>query len=358
MPRFQPRWPPVTSHWLDLSDESRVRHRRARLTAWFTLSSCLSNVTLPFGGIPGIPPQPWAIPVILVQAAITGLLFRRGTRVLDGQFVAIQLAVAATTTPLLIMSVARGSLRSAELVLLVPLLLAVVFCTTRLQAGLVVLACISGAALVTRHRIVDTVDTVAQAVGQLIVFMLLAAIVRSLRDSAHDALIVAKKGEITDPLTGLPNRRGFERLGSHTWGRRAQDRQHVAVLLLDIDHFKQVNDTMGHAAGDEVLRRFAEVLVENSRSSDLVVRLGGEEFAVLCPTEPGEGIVIAERLRACVERDLAPVTVSIGVEESVPTPSAAETDPSSALWNAVAVADSQLYRAKRDGRNRVVAHHA
>jgi diguanylate cyclase (GGDEF)-like protein len=331
-----------------------LRRRRARLTAWFTLLSCLANLSLPFTGSPGVPPQPLAIPWVLAQVLLTGLLAWRGARATDGQFVAIQFLVVATATPLLIMSVARGSLRSAELVLLVPLLLAAVFCATRVQAGLVALACACGAAMVTAHRITGPGDAVVQSTGQLLVFTLLAVIVRSLRDSAHEALIVAKKGEITDPLTGLPNRRGFERLGGHTWGRRAADRQRVAVLVLDIDHFKQVNDTLGHAAGDQLLRQFADVLVANSRSADLVVRLGGEEFAVLCPTEPGEGSVIAERLRACIESTLAPVTVSIGVVESVPEPPVAEADTTSALWNAVAVADSRLFQAKHEGRNRVV----
>jgi diguanylate cyclase (GGDEF)-like protein len=347
-------WSRVERQGFDLTHDIAMRRRRGRLTGWFTLTSSAANAALPFGAVPGVPRQPLVGFVLLGQLILTTVLFRRAEKITDYQFTAVMLLVVGMATPVLMMSVTRGSLRSVEEVLLVPLLLAAVFCGTRIQAGVVVGTCILGQAVITNHRIINTADVISQSVGQLICFGLLALIVRGLRDSAHNALASAKKGEITDPLTGLPNRRGFERLGGHAWGRPAGgDRRHVALLVLDIDNFKHINDTLGHPAGDDVLRRFAQVLVEHTRSPDVVVRLGGEEFAVLTPAERGEGALIAERLRAAIERDLFPITVSIGVVEANRAPAG---DPeTAALWRAVALADAALYEAKRNGRNRVVA---
>lgn len=155
----------------------------------------------------------------------------------------------------------------------------------------------------------------------------------------------------TDTLTGLPNRRSFmSRLTAAA--REAHHRAGGAgvVMMLDIDHFKRVNDTWGHAVGDEVLQHFAEVVRQSLRRGDAAGRLGGEEFAVLLPgTGIEDGRALAERLRerieaqpaATSEGDIA-VTVSIGV-------AALGDRPEQALDQA----DSALYRAKSSGRNRV-----
>jgi two-component system cell cycle response regulator len=129
---------------------------------------------------------------------------------------------------------------------------------------------------------------------------------------------------------------------------------------MDIDYFSRVNNTYGHLAGDDVLRQFAQRLLECIRSFDLACRYGGEEFVVaLSDTDPNVACVVGERLRRAVEKStfsveqataLIPVTVSIGVASST-----GEGDSSAALLRR---ADQALYRAKAEGRNRVIAEAA
>jgi diguanylate cyclase (GGDEF)-like protein len=184
-----------------------------------------------------------------------------------------------------------------------------------------------------------------------VVLVVTGASVRLLRELAVSALVDSRRSEVTDPLTGLVNRRGLERLVEPYWQRRASAGQCVLVMVVDVDHFKQINDTQGHASGDEVLRRLGEVLFASLRSEDVAVRLGGEEFLILCDATGGEGEQIAERLRQVVEDELRPVTVSIGVFET--HPHSADLLPDS-VWSAVDVADGALYKAKDRGRNCVV----
>ena len=158
---------------------------------------------------------------------------------------------------------------------------------------------------------------------------------------------------LTDPLTQLPNRRhGLDFLASE-WAFAQSNSLPMACLLLDIDHFKRINDTYGHAAGDAVLRQLAELLKRASRAEDLVFRYGGEEFAAVLPNATARAAVqIAERIRSVVEKysflwegQTIPVTLSIGVASL----HGAEMD-SQALIQA---SDAALFEAKRNGRNRV-----
>jgi diguanylate cyclase (GGDEF)-like protein len=153
-----------------------------------------------------------------------------------------------------------------------------------------------------------------------------------------------------DRLTGLLNRRAFDEAIAEALARRRRLNENVAVLMLDIDHFKQINDRHGHAAGDEVLRAVATELVSSMREIDRVFRVGGEEFVVLLhDANQGAAEAAAERVRAAIAarpvtvdgRDI-PVTVSVGV--------AVARVAADGLLRA---ADSALYRAKIDGRNRV-----
>jgi len=172
-----------------------------------------------------------------------------------------------------------------------------------------------------------------------------------LRESVNNTLALA----VTDELTGLYNRRYFERhLGVMLGKAQAQERD-MALMILDIDFFKAVNDTHGHDAGDAVLREFAGRLKRNIRGVDLACRFGGEEFVVLMPdTDPEQAEAVAERVRqAMAERPFEiglarplSITISIGVALNE---SLADT-PESLLKRA----DVALYRAKRGGRNRVI----
>jgi diguanylate cyclase (GGDEF)-like protein len=153
-----------------------------------------------------------------------------------------------------------------------------------------------------------------------------------------------------DTLTGLPNRRACDERLLLEFERMRRSGLVYAVMVLDIDHFKQVNDGHGHAAGDQVLRHVADLLRGQLRSTDFVGRSGGEEFLVLLPqTPPDEALRVAQKLRHGVDTSDAPVvghvTLSIGVSMGEP----GQGDPEMA----VRLADDQLYRAKQNGRNRV-----
>ena len=168
--------------------------------------------------------------------------------------------------------------------------------------------------------------------------------------AAHKRLL---QDALTDPLTALPNRRkGLDFLASEALLSQSTGTP-LACLMIDIDHFKPINDTYGHAAGDTILCHLAKILKRTSRAEDLVFRYGGEEFvAVLTHTSLHNALRIAERMRAHVEKTSfrwekrhIPVTVSIGVASG----SGRQMD-ASALIEA---ADAALYRAKQAGRNRV-----
>ncbi len=164
---------------------------------------------------------------------------------------------------------------------------------------------------------------------------------------------VHKTAASVDPLTGLLNRRGFSEATTRMIEREAKAGRPVTVMIFDIDHFKSVNDRFGHPAGDEVLRVFANVVATTLRITDLVGRVGGEEFAALLPCGMEEAMTAAERVREAFEAsgvaiDDAPLetTVSIGVAGGP-----ADTE----LEVLMASADTALYQAKRGGRNRVQA---
>ena len=158
-----------------------------------------------------------------------------------------------------------------------------------------------------------------------------------------------------DALTGLTNRRAFEIALAREVDRVARIGEPALVLMIDIDHFKAVNDTHGHAAGDEVLKVVAQALADGIRPMDTLARVGGEEFAMILPNcPPAFGFGVAERLRLKVrgrrtrigpDREIA-VTVSIG---GAFAPQWVRSTP--ALW--IERADRQLYRAKAEGRDRV-----
>ena len=156
----------------------------------------------------------------------------------------------------------------------------------------------------------------------------------------------------TDPLTGLANRhRFFEAAAAEI--KRAQRRgPPPAVLMVDLDHFKQVNDSLGHEAGDVALRRVATLCRTLLRSQDLACRLGGEEFAVLLPeTSPEGALALAERLRRAVESlrlDGHSARLSVSVGAAVVTPEEPSVNP------ALARADQAMYAAKRAGRNKAM----
>ena len=162
---------------------------------------------------------------------------------------------------------------------------------------------------------------------------------------------------LLDGLTGVPNRRRFDEAFEIEWRRNARAASSLSLAMIDIDAFKQYNDHYGHLAGDDCLREVARALQRAlKRPGDMLARYGGEEFVVILPSTPlSGGLVTATQLLDAVRTLQLPhekspvaahVTISIGVAAAVPGP---ETSPA----RLVAAADEMLYRAKREGRNRV-----
>ena len=158
-----------------------------------------------------------------------------------------------------------------------------------------------------------------------------------------------------DALTGLANRRAFDLALARETDRVARSGEPALLLALDIDHFKRVNDSHGHAAGDLVLKAVAAALIDSVRPMDLVARVGGEEFAIILPNcAAAFGETVAERVRRRVER--MPVVVSPGQQIEVTVSIGGAFAPqwvrsTPALW--IERADQQLYRSKGQGRNLV-----
>lgn len=156
---------------------------------------------------------------------------------------------------------------------------------------------------------------------------------------------------VTDGLTGLKNHRAFQE-SLHSAAQMAERlQQPLSLVMFDIDHFKQFNDTFGHPAGDELLRQVAQVLRESARAYDVAARYGGEEFALLLPnTTLEQAVQVAERLRQqirAIENPHAPVSASFGVATY-----RRGTPPATLVYEA----DAALYRAKRGGRDRVCVY--
>jgi diguanylate cyclase (GGDEF)-like protein len=164
-----------------------------------------------------------------------------------------------------------------------------------------------------------------------------------------------REANLRDPMTGLNNRRFLEEYVETLLGAAQRRKSHLAILMLDLDYFKMINDSYGHDAGDTVLKALAKTLRQAVRGSDMVIRYGGEEFLILLQdTGADDGERVAENIRHAVADLKIPIgpgtvlqkTISIGVSDF--------PNDSPTFWQAVKFADVALYKAKESGRNRVV----
>lgn len=199
------------------------------------------------------------------------------------------------------------------------------------------------------------VVALAASLSGVLVFAVLPVLVMLHRSFMHTQLSAAAR---LDGKTGLLNAVTWEREAEAELARLHRTRQSAAVLLVDIDLFKAVNDTYGHLIGDEVLVAVADAMVGELREGDLIGRFGGEEFAVLLPTaDEAEARRAAERLRSRVagltvstpDADAVRVTISVGASIAEP--------PGLSVAELLAAADAGLYQAKATGRNRVRLRH-
>lgn len=158
----------------------------------------------------------------------------------------------------------------------------------------------------------------------------------------------------TDFLTGLPNRRHFMQLAEHELNRSIRYGSQLAILMLDVDHFKAINDRHGHKFGDNVLIRLAETLRKVLRTSDVAGRMGGEEFAILLPETPLEGAAeVAERIRQAIADSEVPLPGALPFRFTASLGVAVLDARDHTLDQLLNIADKALYQAKESGRNRV-----
>ncbi|GMQ92106.1 MAG: diguanylate cyclase [Gammaproteobacteria bacterium] len=176
---------------------------------------------------------------------------------------------------------------------------------------------------------------------------------RTIRELEESRIFLSEQAT-TDPLTGLKNRRAFFEAGKEHLSRCIRYKTDLSIILLDIDHFKKVNDTYGHQSGDDILLGFSDLLTRMTRLGDTVARIGGEEFTILLPDTNRLGTaVMAERIRIKIEEmefitsgQFVKITTSIGI-------SAYQSETVDTIDELLQIADKRLYLAKDTGRNRI-----
>ena len=318
--------------------------------------------------------QQWSNPILMLLFGVSGLLFAIRFLDLRVNFPRVRRAVLGFCMAFGIVLGAAILADSQKYALLAAFSFAFLFSSLMLLLGIIAvrigqkpakyfliaaLAAMVGAMLTTLstwgfipH---NTWTFRAVEIGMLIDATLLAlALAYQMRIGQEERLRAERLAQL-DPLTGLNNRRAFYDKTSPLWAHAIRHEHVSSVMLLDIDHFKQVNDAYGHAHGDDVLKALANILRHSVRQGDVLARWGGEEFIVFLPeTGQHDAIALAERLRAEIsdiriphETGAIAVTASFGI--------ARKEDRHATLDALIAAADECLYQSKQQGRNRVTA---
>lgn len=314
----------------------------------------------------------WSQPTLMILCASSGLLFARNFLDTHRHFPRLHRGILAyiATGTLALIGTALLDWQPAALVLA----FAFVTIFTVIMLGLGVLSVRAGL-LAGRYFLLAAACSMAgDAITALAVWGIIpfnsrtfrAAEIGMLLDATLLALALTyqfREGEARreeaehlarlDPLTGINNRRSFDSISESIWSITRRHGRHLSVIVLDLDHFKRINDAYGHACGDQVLKTTANLLHETIRDSDIIARWGGEEFIILLPeTALAEAVALAERLRNAIARlrltcqgASVNITASFGVTERRAGQQTLET--------LIAEADQLMYRAKDLNRNRV-----
>jgi len=316
--------------------------------------------------------QQWSNPVLMFLYGASGLLFAIRFLDLRVYFPRVRKAVIAYCAAFGVLLTAAFLLGSQQHALLAAFIFAILFTGIMLFLGVIsvhagqkpakyfliaAIAAMVGAGLTTLSTWgfipYNSWTFRAVEIGMLVDATLLAlALGYQFRVGQEERMRAERLAQL-DPLTGLNNRRAFYDKTSPLWSHAIRHRHDTSVMLLDIDRFKQINDSHGHAHGDEVLKATAETLRQSVRQGDVLARWGGEEFIVFMPeTSLHEAAALAERLRVAIadmripcETGQTAVTASFGIAQ--------QEGPHNTLDALIASADVCLYHSKQQGRNRV-----
>lgn len=330
------------------------RERRARWLCWIVAAGTAVGV---FAALDPATIRPNWTATFLSVLGCSGLIavasWRWGARWSDRGVMTVLVAIDL----LVLLSVVASEDRVGamlNLVLLVPIsLFAAVSLAApypRWQEVIVVVGCGAATVMIAPDPLFWATTTALPAVA------LVACIETALAQRRHldDILQALEKQSITDPLTGLLNRRGMT---SRLFGPSGLPTRHITVLILDIDHFKSINDAHGHITGDEVLRTVGKGLLREIRGDDVAVRIGGEEFVVVTPADPADARRLAERLRVGAMEWMAAWSGTLSVGGVTIELAGPEELTPDRLSDLIEDADRCLYQAKRGGRNCVVMDH-
>jgi diguanylate cyclase (GGDEF)-like protein len=212
--------------------------------------------------------------------------------------------------------------------------------------------------LVGEDQAVFTADVQSLSRSQLFNTLILALIIGGLVIFASRMFESTERESLSDPLTGLANRRFFQEILLRELRRSQRANQPVSLAIMDIDYFKGVNDTYGHNVGDEVLEQVAGIMLQSVRATDFVIRYGGEEFVILLPeTRLDDATAVSEKLRKTIGDTILESTSRPGITLKVSVSAGVAAYPGDGLTGEAIIlkADKALYEAKQGGRNRVVS---